>query len=67
MVIIGVQEGRHAVNNTDTGQDIAAIRQKLYALYPGNWSEVLADLGTIKQGATVQIRILQYNKPLHFY
>ncbi len=54
LAIITVEEGRRAVNNTETGADFRAIRENLYAMYPGNWNVSLADLGTLKRGATVK-------------
>ncbi len=53
LVIIAVEEGRVAVDNEETGQGIANIRKELYQLFPGNWVTKIADLGTIKQGNTI--------------
>ena len=53
IAILGVQDGRAAVNNDTTGYGVDAIRAHFYKLYPGNWSISIADLGNIPQGDTV--------------
>jgi len=53
IVILGVQDGRGAVNNDTTGYGVDFIRAHFYKLYPGNWSLSIADIGNIPQGNTV--------------
>jgi arginase family enzyme len=48
-----VQEGRLAVHNESTGDGLDIIRKELYQLYQGNWTNSVADLGNLTQGATV--------------
>jgi formiminoglutamase len=53
IAIVGVQDGRGAVNNDTTGYGVDAIRNYLYTLYPGNWGMRIVDLGNIAPGATL--------------
>lgn len=53
IVILGVKEGRRAVNNNGCGEDLSSIRKKLYQLFPGNWHVKIADIGNITQGNSV--------------
>ncbi len=50
IAIIGVQEGRRAVDNFGTGDNFSVIRKYLYQLFPGNWFSNIVDLGNIPQG-----------------
>jgi len=54
MVIIGVSENRNDVNYIGEELELTEIRKSLYALFPGNWMTVVADLGNIEQGETVK-------------
>lgn len=54
IAIVGVQEGRCAINNFETGYNLTAIRKELYKLFPGNWPLNVVDLGDIAQGNTVE-------------
>ncbi|GAB1307736.1 formimidoylglutamase [Urechidicola sp. KH5] len=54
VAIVGVQEGRKAIDNEDTGSTFAPIRKALYQLYPGSWATTIADIGNIQQGNTVE-------------
>src|SRR5688572_8154090 len=54
LVIVGLEEDRRAVNNEGCGMAPDAIRKKLYALFEGNNSVKLADLGNIKRGFSVE-------------
>ncbi|MBS9774892.1 MAG: formimidoylglutamase [Tenacibaculum sp.] len=54
IAIIGVKEGRKAVNNEGCGEDLSKIRNKFYDLFKGNWHTKIADLGNIEQGNTVE-------------
>lgn len=66
LAIIGVQEGRFAVNNESTGKGLEVIRKELYQLYQGNWTNSVIDIGNIKEGAAVSdtyfalIEVLRY-------
>jgi len=54
IAIVGVEEGRRAIDNEDTGQGISEIRKQIYQLFPGSWITKIADLGNILQGNTVE-------------
>ena len=54
IAIIGVLEGRGAVDNNGTGTNLNELRKELYKLYPGNWPINVADLGDIEQGNTIE-------------
>ncbi len=53
IAIIGVQEDRNAINNAGCALGPDYIREKLYRLHEGNYNTNIADLGNIRQGATV--------------
>jgi len=53
IAIFGVQEDRNSQDNFGCGEDLHAIRQKLYQLFPGKWHTSIADLGTIDKGNEV--------------
>lgn len=50
MAIIGVPDSRGQTG--DVSVNLTFIRQQLYALYPGNWEKIIADLGDIPAGNT---------------
>ncbi len=50
IAIIGVLEGRNAVDNLGTGKGLEHIRKYLYQMFPGNWHAKIADLGNIEKG-----------------
>ncbi len=54
LVIVGVEEGRRAIDNEETGQGLSEIRKQIYQLFPGSWITKIADLGNIPQGNTVE-------------
>ncbi|MCT4699122.1 formimidoylglutamase [Tenacibaculum haliotis] len=54
IAILGVKDGRGAVNNEGCGENLQPIREKLYELFPGNWQTQIADLGNIAQGDTLK-------------
>ncbi|MFK5958790.1 MAG: formimidoylglutamase [Lutibacter sp.] len=54
IAIIGVDEDRASIGNYGTGSNLDEIRKELYKLYSGNWPVNVADLGTIKQGNTIE-------------
>ena len=51
LAILTVEENRGALN---TQQDVVFenLRKNFYALYPGNWTKKIVDLGTLPAGAT---------------
>ena len=50
LAILGVEEGRGAVNNDTTGYGLDSVREYFYKLYPGNWSANIVDLGNVSGG-----------------
>jgi formiminoglutamase len=54
IAIIGVQEGRNAVNNQGTALAPDYVREKLYLLHEGAYNTKIVDLGNILQGETVK-------------
>jgi formiminoglutamase len=53
IAIIGVQDDRNALNNPGCALGPDYIREKLYQLNEGSYNCKIADLGNIRQGATV--------------
>jgi arginase family enzyme len=53
LAIVGVAEGRGS-EQTHCEEGLYRIRKALYALYPGKWHAPIADIGTVKQGNTVE-------------
>jgi formiminoglutamase len=53
IAIIGVQDDRSAVNNSGCALGPDYIREKLYQLFEGGYKIKVADLGNIKQGASI--------------
>ncbi len=62
IVLFGVQEGRKAIENTNSGKDFNQIRIELYKLFPGNWTLNIADLGNIEKGFTIKDTYFAVNK-----
>jgi arginase family enzyme len=54
IVIIGVLENRNDDNYIGEELSLSEIRKSLYALFPGNWHTVVADLGDIIKGESVE-------------
>ena len=54
IAILGVLEGRNAVDNLGTGKHLENIRKYLYQMFPGNWHSNIVDLGNIPQGNDVE-------------
>jgi len=54
IALIGVCEGRAAVNNGGTERAPDAVRRHLYDLYLGDYAVRIADLGNIPAGKTVR-------------
>ncbi|HWD89025.1 MAG TPA: formimidoylglutamase [Mucilaginibacter sp.] len=53
ITIIGVQDDRNAVNNLGCALGPDHVREKLYQLFEGPYKTKIADLGNIRQGATI--------------
>ena len=53
VAIIGVQEDRGTNREHPCGSGADVIRQKFYQLYPGRWNKIIADLGNIYRGETL--------------
>ncbi|MFC2127194.1 formimidoylglutamase [Bacteroidota bacterium] len=53
VAILGVVEGRAAVNNDTTGYGLSSVRECFYKLFPGNWGLNIVDLGNVPQGNTL--------------
>jgi hypothetical protein len=51
IAIVGVLEDRNE-NNQQKKVDLTSLRKHFYAMFPGNWSQTIADLGDIKAGET---------------
>ena len=54
IAILGVLENRNDINYIGEEFNLNEIRKSLYALFPGNWHTVVADLGDINKGETVE-------------
>jgi len=54
LAIIGVKENRNDVNYMGEELNFDTIRSSLYALFPGNWNTIVADLGDLPAGATIE-------------
>ncbi|MFL0103166.1 formimidoylglutamase [Tenacibaculum maritimum] len=54
VAILGVEEGRGAINNVGCGENLNKIREKLYELYLGDWNLQIADIGNIQKGNTIK-------------
>jgi formiminoglutamase len=54
IAIVGVLENRNDVNYIGEDFQLSEIRKSLYALFPGNWHQTIADLGDIQKGETVE-------------
>lgn len=52
IALITVEDNRG--NDELLPTDFTNFRKQFYSLFPGNWKVVMADLGTIKQGETLQ-------------
>lgn len=53
IALVAVAEERNAVNNAGVAKGADAIREQFYQLFEGNFSLKMADLGTIKPGASI--------------
>jgi formiminoglutamase len=53
VAIVGVLEGRGAVDNVGTGKSLEQVRKFLYQMFPGNWHVNIADLGNVPKGKEI--------------
>lgn len=53
LALVTVNESRGDLNNADS-IDFITFRKNLYALFPGNWTSRMADLGTIEAGESIE-------------
>lgn len=51
VAIVGVLDNRG--NSKGNSVDLTAVRQELYAMFPGNWDASIADLGNIVAGDSI--------------
>lgn len=54
IAIIGIPENRNDQNYIGESYQLHELRKAFYALYPGNWSSTIADLGDINKGESVE-------------
>ena len=54
IAIIGVLENRNDVNYIGEEFQLHEIRKALYQLFPGSWTAIVADLGDINKGESVE-------------
>ncbi|MBT8244026.1 MAG: formimidoylglutamase [Winogradskyella sp.] len=54
LAIIGVKENRNDVNYIGAELNFDDVRKTLYSLFPGNWATIIADLGDINSGESVE-------------
>ena len=54
IVILGVLENRNHIDYIGEAFNLNEIRKSFYALYPGSWNTVVADIGDIKKGETTE-------------
>lgn len=53
IAILGVLENRNDVNYIGETFQLDEIRKSLYTLFPGSWNTIIADLGDINKGESV--------------
>ena len=54
IAILGVLENRNDINFIGVEFQLDEIRKSLYGLFPGSWNVVIADLGDINKGESVE-------------
>ncbi|MFD0835259.1 formimidoylglutamase [Mariniflexile aquimaris] len=54
IAILGVLENRNDVNYIGEEFQLNEIRKSFYSLFPGSWNSVIADLGDINKGESVE-------------
>ncbi|AUC83552.1 formimidoylglutamase [Lacinutrix sp. Bg11-31] len=54
VAIIGVLENRNDVNYIGEEFQLNEVRKSFYALFPGSWNTIIADLGDINRGESVE-------------
>lgn len=53
IVILGVKENRNDIDYQNEDLSFSEVRKALYGLFPGSWSQKIADIGDIEQGDAV--------------
>ncbi|WKK65272.1 formimidoylglutamase [Lutimonas zeaxanthinifaciens] len=53
IAILGITEGRGAVDNIGTGKGLDIVRKYIYQMFPGNWHMNVADLGNVPNGKDI--------------
>ncbi len=53
IAILGIQENRNDVNFLGEKLNFDTVRKSLYELYPGNWGDIIIDLGDVTPGNEV--------------
>jgi len=54
IAILGVLENRNDINYIGEIVQLNAVRKAFYGLFPGSWNTVIADLGDINKGESVE-------------
>ena len=54
IALVGLRENRRDPNNLGESLSFTEIRRALYELFPGNWHTVVADIGDIDKGESVE-------------
>ena len=54
LAILGVLENRNDINYIGEEFQLNEIRKSFYSLFPGSWNTVIADLGDINKGESVE-------------
>jgi formiminoglutamase len=54
IAVLGVLENRNDVNYIGEEFQLNEIRKSFYALFPGSWNTIIADLGDINKGESVE-------------
>ena len=54
LAVIGVLENRNDVNYMGEVLNFDSIRMAFYSLFPGNWNTIIADLGDILKGDSIE-------------
>lgn len=54
IAILGVLENRNDINYIGEAFQLNAVRKAFYGLFPGSWNMVIADLGDINKGDSVE-------------
>ncbi|MBT8252761.1 MAG: formimidoylglutamase [Flavobacteriaceae bacterium] len=65
IALIGVPENRNDVDYIGEDLSFEGIRTALYGLFPGNWASLIADLGNIQAGETVEDTYFALRSVIH--